>query len=174
MAEVIQALSEVKELYAKVFGLPAPEIGPSSYVPFPPGVDPVRHAMEEVRQIKEIAPQLRPAPAPMTWTPRVDTFAARDGYLVRFEIPGVRRDSLKVLVTESECVVRGDRRPKENDDDLRALSLEWIHGPFERRIPLPVGCSPDKVVARYAEGVLELRFEVEPAAAPKERHIEIG
>jgi len=173
MAEVIQALGEVKELYAKIFGLPAPEIGPSSYAPFPPGVDPLRHAVDEVAQLKQMSTQLNAAPPPLAWAPRADTFEARDGYLVRLEIPGVRRESLKVLTVGTECIIRGDRRPKEKDDDLRAVSLEWFHGPFERRITLPAGCLPDKVSARYEDGILDLKFEVEPSTEPKEKIIEI-
>lgn len=174
MGEVIQALNEVKELYAKVFGLPAPEIGPSSYAPFPPGVDPVRHTLDGISRLKQVSGQLKAAPAPVTWVPRADTFAARDAYIVRLDVPGVRRDSIKVLVVGPECIVRGDRRPKEDDDETRALALEWSHGPFERRFPLPSNCLPDRVTARYLDGILELRIAVEPVAAPKERNVEVS
>jgi hypothetical protein len=37
MTEVAQALNDVKELYTRFLGQPAPEIGPGWYAPFPPG-----------------------------------------------------------------------------------------------------------------------------------------
>jgi HSP20 family molecular chaperone IbpA len=57
---------------------------------------------------------------------------------------------------------------------LRALALEWFHGPFERRFLLPSNCVPDRVDARYKEGILELRFAVEPTVAPTETKVEVS
>jgi len=173
MAEMIQALDELKLLYSKVVGHPAPELKPESLIAFPPGVDPLRHAIEEVQFLRQLTDQVATAPTAVAWVPRADTYATQDGYRIRVEIPGVRRDQLKVLLTGSECVVRGERTPLEGPDIPRPILLEGCYGSFERRFVLPPGYSPERLTARYAEGVLEVRLPLQAAAAPKETVVDV-
>jgi len=171
MQPVNQALDEVKELYQKVLGKPAPEIQPGSFVSFPPGVDPLNHVVKEVDQLKQLSERLTFAPRPAAWTPQADTFVMQDSYLVRMEIPGVDRDTLKVFIVGGECVVRGERKLPETTPDVRPLNLERSWGLFERRFTLPRGAYPDKVAARYSDGVLEVKVAIEGIEKPKEMKI---
>ena len=59
-----EALNEVKDLYQRVVGQPPPELSPGSVLSFPPGVDPVQHAVREVGQLAELSEQLATAPRP--------------------------------------------------------------------------------------------------------------
>ena len=172
MQDVSQALDEVRALYHKVVGTPAPAVDRAHFADFPPGVDPMQHAMREVDALKEISRQM--APAAVTWMPPADVFAGDDVLVVRIDVPGVAREGLKVLVIGGECVVRGERKPPENARQLRAVALERSCGPFERRFALPAGSHPDKITARYEEGVLELRIIREDRGAPKEMKIELS
>lgn len=175
MAAVNQALSELKELYSQCVGQPAPEIPPRSFAPFPPGVDPVEHALGEVRFVRQLAEQIKVAPAPVTWAPRADSFTTREAIVVRVEIPGVPKDHVKVFVAGAECIVRGERPLPSGAEGMRALNLEWPYGPFERRFALPPGFRAESLAARFAEGILELRFPVEASvASAKELNVEIA
>ena len=173
MAEMIQALDELKTLYSKVLGHPAPELKPESLLAFPPGVDPRRQAIEEVQDLRQVTDRIANAPIPIAWIPRADTFATAEGYRIRLDVPGVRRDQLKVFVAGSECIVRGERTPLEGEDGSRPITLEGIYGPFERRLPLPPGFRAEKLTARYEDGVLELRLPHEAALAPKETVVNV-
>ncbi len=174
MPEITETLDEVKDLYQKVLGQPAPEIEPSSYLAFPPGVDPFHHAVDEVRRLKQLSEQVVEAPEPIAWIPIADSLVKDDAYEIWLEIPGVERDKLKVFVTGAECVVRGERKPPEVMKELRPLTVERQWGTFERRFVLPVGCSPDHVTARYAEGVLHVRVVIDRAAMRKEMKVEVA
>jgi HSP20 family protein len=171
MQNVQSALNEVKELYQQIVGKPAPAIPPSSYVSFPPGVDPVHHAIEEVEQLRRLSRQVAAAPALPVWAPRADTFLSRDGLVIRMEIPGVSREEVKVLVAGGECIVRGER--KQATEELRPLGLERPWGPFERRFLLPTGVHPEKVSARFRDGVLELRIAGDGDGIPGEMTVEV-
>ncbi len=173
MAEMIQALDELKLLYSKVLGHPAPELKPGSFVAFPPGVDPLRHATEEVQYLRQVIDQVAAAPLAVAWVPRADTYATSDGYRIRVEIPGVRREQLKVLVSGGECIVRGERTPLEDPVAGRPLALEGSYGPFERRFALPPNYRAEQLTARYAEGVLDLMLPLEAAAALKETVVDV-
>ena len=172
MNDVATALDEVRNLYAKFLGQPAPEIGPGWYAPFPPGIDPVHFAVREVDELKRYLAQVGAPDKPVTWIPRADFFAKKDAVILRLEIPGVGRDQVKVLVAEGQCIVRGERTPAKADGDLRPLGLELPYGAFERRFPLPAHADADKLVARYADGLLEVTIPIAEAAPPKEMKVE--
>ena len=161
MPDVGQALKDVKELYVKVLGTPAPQVDTPSFLAFPPGVDPLRHAVEEVELLKQLSQQVQQPPA---WIPRADLFAGKDTYVVRLEIPGVPRELVKVYLSSTTCIVTGERRPPE-PEALRPLNVEMPYGRFERHFPVPLGLKPEHLTARWMEGMLELRLILEPAAA---------
>ena len=175
MTEVTQTLHEMKDLYVKLIGEPVPEIGTGGFAAFPPGVDPVRFATQEVRDLQQVALRMKAAAAPIAWMPRADTFAARDAFVIRLEVPGVGREHLKVLVAGNECIVRGERPAPGSGDALQPLSLEWAYGPVERRFALPFPLDPSALAVRYAEGVLELRITIDASATtPKELKVEVA
>lgn len=173
MQPVSHALEHVKELYQKVLGKPAPEIHPGSFVPFPPGVDPLEHVVKEVGQLEHLSEQLTFVRPTAAWQPVADTFVTKDSFVVRLEIPGVDRDTLKVFLVGGDCVVRGERKLPDLTDDVRPLSFERMWGAFERRFNLPAGSHPDKVAARYADGVLEVKVGIEGIEKPKEMNVEV-
>lgn len=172
MQDVSQALAEVKGLYERVLGKPAPEIQPGSYLTFPPGVDPLDHAVHEVRQLRQLSEQITFPPSPTAFVPPADCFSTDDAFVVRVEIPGVARETLKVFVTGGECVVRGERKAPDTTD-LRPLAIERPWGPFERRFALPAGSKTDAMEARYREGILELRVATEEKTIPGPLKVEV-
>jgi HSP20 family protein len=160
MTEATQALNEMKDIYASLLGHPAPEIGPGWYAPFPPGVDPLRFAIQELEDLKQLRARITAPVFPVAWVPRADVFALEDALVIRVEIPGASREGLKVLVERDACIVRGERKPFENAKEVRPLGVECPYGPFERRFPLPARADADRLTARCVDGVLELRIPV--------------
>ena len=174
MTEVMQALNEVKDLYARFLGQPAPEIGPGWYAPFPPGADPVRYAITEAEELKKFLLHARTPQIPIAWIPRADVFTGREAVVIRLEIPGVKRDQLKVLIAEGECIIRGERLAPAEDKTLHPIGLEFPYGAFERRFALPMHAAPDKLTAKYADGILEVKVPIAEVSAPKEMKVEIA
>lgn len=173
MHEVDQALKEVQDLYKEVLGTPAPQVDPSSYLAFPPGVDPLRHTVEEIDQLKRLSRQWAMQIAPVAWVPRADLYSAKDGLLIRLEIPGVDRERLKVTVQGGECVVRGERKTPTGQTGLHPMNLELPFGPFERRFRLPEGSRAEGMQARYTDGVLELRLGIDDARTAATETVEV-
>ncbi len=172
MHELEQALEDVKTLHEKVFGYPASPRSYQSRVPFPPGADPIRDALEGVRSLKEAWQHASQMPRPTSWTPPADCHAADAEFLVCMELPGVSREDVKVFLIGAECVVRGERKPP-HAGDLRPVSLERPWGPFERRFLLPAGSRATEMKARLSSGLLELRIPLERGRAEREQKIEV-
>jgi HSP20 family protein len=173
MQEVNECLDEVKDLYRKVVGTPPPEIRPDTYAAFQPGVDPVHHAIEEAHHLKTLSDWLATRPAPTSWIPAADCFTADDAYVIHLEIPGVQKEELKVHVAGGECVISGNRTEPERGA-MQPLNVERAWGRFERRFGLPPGSHPDKVTAKYRDGVLEVRVAVEGFVKGRERHVDVA
>ena len=79
-----QALDEVKALHEKVFGSPAPTLSGLPDVAFPPGVDPIRLALDEVRVLKEAWQRAGMGPRIPSWRPPADCYA-RDGEFLVYD-----------------------------------------------------------------------------------------
>jgi len=173
MSEVMRALDDVKGLYHKVVGQPAPEVGPHSYTAFPPGADPVLHAVQEVDHLKRLTEQIAAAPTLPAWVPPADTLLTDDAVIIRVEVAGVAREDLKVFAAGGQCIVRGERKPAESRASVRPMTLERPWGRFERRFVLPPGSHPEQLHARLQDGVLELRITTEKARTPVEMKIEV-
>lgn len=174
MHEVSRALDEVKDLYKEVLGRPAPEVEQGAYLAFPPGVDPIHHAMGEVQQLKQLAEQWSAMPEPVQWVPRADTFITPRDFVLRLEVPGIPRDELKVLMDGGECVITGMRPQPEPEAELQPVNIEREWGRFERRFTLPPGSHPDKLKARYQEGILEIRVAIDARGTTKEMDVEMS
>ena len=173
MQELHQALDELKGLHHKILQRPAPELGPQSYLPFPPGVDPLQHALHEVEWLKKISERMELAPRPAAWVPPADCFLTDDEFVAQLELPDVAREDVHVFVAGTECVVRGERKPPEKLGRIRPVSLERQWGLFERRFVVPVDAQLDAMNARLLEGVLELRVPLRTADVPREHEIKV-
>jgi HSP20 family protein len=86
----------------------------------------------------------------------------RNGRLVvRAELPGLRREDVKVRVVRDTLVIEGERRQDRQQQKEGFYQSEWSYGRFIRRIPLPASVDPEMVTARFQDGVLEVALQVE-------------
>jgi HSP20 family protein len=104
--------------------------------------------------------------------PLVKVWAGVDGAIVTAEIPGVAPDRIDVTVYQDTVTLRGKRDPEKLGDDVIVHRQERVLGPFARTVVLPFRVEADKVVARFARGVLTL--ELPRPATDKPRQVKIA
>ena len=102
------------------------------------------------------------------WMPRADIIETDDAYLVKIELPGVRRDQLDVQVRDRDVVVTGEIVEREQGRWFRRARPV---GRFEYRGQLPGDISPEKISAELTDGVLTVTVPRAETARP--RRIEI-
>lgn len=173
MQPVMQALDEVKELFETVIGQPAPEISPQQYAAFPPGTDPREHVLQEVDYLKQLSRQVAESRLPPRWVPRADAALTKDDFVLQVEVPGVRREDVKVSVVGGECIIRGERK-RDPTTPWQPLAMECPIGAFERRCQLPAGAKLDAIAARCADGILEIKVPIDVPTQPGEAKIEVS
>ena len=100
------------------------------------------------------------------WAPEVEIFE-RDGELVvRADLPGLKKEDVKVELTDEGLTIEGERRSEHEENGEGYYRSERNYGNFYRRLPLPEGVDPDDATAKFHDGVLEVTM---PARKPVAR-----
>jgi HSP20 family protein len=103
------------------------------------------------------------------WSPLVDIEETDDGYVVEAELPGVKREDVKIEVVGNELTITGEVKERERKGTLRKRTRRT--GRFDYRVGLPSQVDPDKIEAKLHEGVLTL--QVPKSERAQRRQIEV-
>jgi HSP20 family protein len=90
--------------------------------------------------------------------PSVDLRETDHEFILHADIPGVNQEDLDITVEETGVIMRGETRRDEIRDEKGYHLTERRYGSFYRTIPLPAEVQAEAAVARYKNGVLELRL----------------
>ncbi len=107
------------------------------------------------------------------WTPVVDIEEDKDNYIVRAELPGMRKENIKISVRGSLLSLSGERAYESEDKGKTYHRIERSYGKFVRHINLPNEIDESKVKATYQDGILTVTLPKPEAARPKEVEIDI-
>ena len=101
-----------------------------------------------------------------------------DKYLiVKLDIPGVKKEELKVSILENDVLRVTGRREEEQNNNFSSSNARYVraerrHGTFDRQVKLPVPVSNTGTEARYENGVLTVRV-LKASANTKEIPVQI-
>ena len=101
------------------------------------------------------------------WAPALDVHEDKDGYTVRVEVPGMKREDIVVSLQDGALVVSGERKEEKITGDTEVHRQERYYGKFSRALTLPTAVAGDKVKASYKDGVLTVTLpKAESAVKP--------
>lgn len=107
-----------------------------------------------------------------SFNPAVDVEETDKGFLMTFDIPGIKSEDIKIEMNENILTVSGERhRTQKFDDGTKAQRLERSYGSFSRSFTLPTNVASDEIEAHYEDGVLQLHLP--KTQLTKSRKIEI-
>ena len=109
---------------------------------------------------------------PGGWSPALDLYQNKDNFLVKIEVPGMKKEDITLSLHDGLLTVSGERRHEEAHDKKGALRNERSFGRFERTVTLPTQVDGTRVTASYEDGILTVTLPKAEAAKP--RQIEIG
>ena len=87
------------------------------------------------------------------WQPAVDVYQVEEGWLCKFELPGVRSCDIEVRAAGHLLTISGIRRDRTAHPDLRAWSLEIAYYRFERTVHLPCNFGEATFGCRHEDGM---------------------
>jgi len=106
------------------------------------------------------------------WTPALDIRQCNGDLVITAELPGLKKDEVKVELTDDALVIQGERKREHEEDHEGYHRWERSYGRFYRSIPLPEGAKTDQVKAELQEGVLKVSVPA-PQAEKKSREVAI-
>lgn len=104
---------------------------------------------------------LRPEVRAVEWAPAIELFEKDGKLFVRAELPGLKKEDVKVEVTEEFLVLQGERKQEKEEKEKGYIRTERFYGTFYRQIPLPEGAKPELAKAVFKDGVLEIELPLE-------------
>ncbi len=114
----------------------------------------------------------KPMLGELPWTPDLELFEKGDLFVLRADLPGLKREDVKVDVSDTELTISGERRQEREDKEKGIYRTERFYGSFMRTIALPEGVKPELAKAVVKDGVLEVTMPI-ARVEPKKRRVEI-
>jgi len=108
------------------------------------------------------------------WAPTVDITEDDKEYLVKAELPEVKKDDVKVTVENGILSIAGERKFEKEDKGKRYHRIERSYGSFARSFGLPDDADPHKVDAKFSEGVLTVHVSKSESAKPRQIEVKVS
>jgi len=103
---------------------------------------------------------------------RIDLTEHEDSYAVKAEIPGVRKEDIKVRIDGNQVTISAEvKKEKEEKKGSRVLRSERQYGFASRSFALASDVDDSKADAKYNNGVLELTLPKRPTSSGRQLSI---
>jgi HSP20 family protein len=107
------------------------------------------------------------------WSPQVDITEDDKEYLLKTDLPEMKKDEIKVNVEEGVLSVSGERKAEKEEKNKKFHRIERSYGSFMRSFSLPEDADGKKVLAEFKDGVLHVHLPKSPVAKPKAIEVKV-
>jgi HSP20 family protein len=106
----------------------------------------------------------------LDWTPSADISETDKEYVIRAELPAVKKEDVQVTVNDGIITIKGERKQQKEDKNEKLHRVESFYGSFERSFSLPENVNVDAIRCDSKDGVLSVHIpKVEtPKQKPKQ------
>ena len=107
------------------------------------------------------------------WAPLVDITEDDKEYLIKAELPDVKKEDVKVAVENGRLTITGERK-FEKEESKKYHRVERLYGRFVRSFIVPDIADADKVNAEFTEGVLKVHLPKSEKAKPRQIEVKVA
>lgn len=108
------------------------------------------------------------------WSPLVDISEDEKEYVVKAEIPEMKKEDIKINVHDDVMSISGERKYEKEEKGKKYHRVERAYGSFMRSFTLPEDADGSKVSAEYKDGVLKVHLPKSEKAKPKAIEVKIA
>lgn len=108
------------------------------------------------------------------WTPLVDVTEDEKEYLIKAELPEVKKEDVKVSAERGVLNITGERKYEHEEKTTKHHRIERSYGRFERNFALPTDANIAKVSAEFKDGMLKVHLPKDESAKPKAIEVKVG
>ena len=108
------------------------------------------------------------------WAPLVDISEDDKEYLIKAELPEVKKEDVKVTAEEGTLTIMGERKFEKEEKGRKYHRVERAYGSVGRTFSLPDDASPGKVSAEFKDGVLTVHLTKTEKAKPQQIEVKVA
>ena len=108
------------------------------------------------------------------WAPLVDIIENATEYLIKAELPEIKKEDVKVTVENGVLTLHGERRFEKEDKGKQYHRVERAYGSFSRSFTLPEDADGSKVNAEFKDGVLSVHLVKDEKAKAKTIEVKVA
>ena len=107
------------------------------------------------------------------WAPLVDITEDEKEYIIKTELPEVKKEDVKVAVENGLLTIVGERK-FEKEENKKYHRVERAYGRFVRSFIVPDPVDADKVSAEFKDGVLKVHLPKSEKTKPKQIEVKVA
>ena len=123
-------------------------------------------------------PTLRGVPevssAKFQWAPSADISETDREFLVRAELPAVRKEDVQVTLEDGTITIHGERKLRETEKNEKFHRVESFSGEFSRVFSLPENVDREGVRAESKDGVLTVHIPKRTMSKPAPLEVKVA
>ncbi len=108
-----------------------------------------------------------------SYYPHIDITDDEKNIYVEAEIPGVKKEDMKITLQDNILTITGEKKREEEEKDKKIFRSERVYGSFTRSFTLPEDINPDSVEAKFDNGILNITIAKSHPKKVSEKFIEI-
>ena len=108
------------------------------------------------------------------WTPVVDIQETDVEYLVKVELPEVKKEDVKVTVENGVLTLQGERKQEKEEKGKKFHRIERSYGSFLRTFTVPLDTDETKVAADFKDGILKVHLPKTEKPRPKAIEVRVS
>lgn len=109
-----------------------------------------------------------------SFSPKIDISEEKDKINVLAEIPGVKKENIKITLQDNILTIEGEKKKEVEKKDENFYRSERMFGSFKRCFTLPVEVDSDKVEAKFENGMLNISLKKLEIKSKSEKVIELN
>jgi HSP20 family protein len=102
------------------------------------------------------------------WYPSVDVAETEQVYELKAEIPGLKKEDVKLTLEDNVLTLQGERKEEAENRKKNIQISERVYGRFQRSFRLPREVKAENIKAAYKDGVLTVEIPKAEQSKPKE------
>lgn len=108
------------------------------------------------------------------WAPSVDISETDKAYLIKAEIPEVKKEDVKVTLDNGMLTIQGERKMEKEEKDKKYHRIERSYGSFVRSFRIPDGVDESKTKAEFKDGMINVTLPKSEKAKTKSVEIAVS
>lgn len=108
------------------------------------------------------------------WTPSADISETDTAYLIKAEIPGVKKEDVKVTLQDGMLTIQGERKMEKEEKDKKFHRIERSYGSFMRSFRVPDDADESAVKAEFKDGMLNVTLTKSAKAKSKAINVSVS